>query len=111
MKHYEVVAAVIEYDNKILCMQRGNDCTAVTVEAVFCTVVSDLANRFANDLLDVHLCGCCDLSHHADKACGAEGFAGNAGHGILTQHFIKDGIGDFITDFVGVSLCHGFAGK
>lgn len=23
MKHYEVVAAVIEYDNKILCMQRG----------------------------------------------------------------------------------------
>ena len=22
MKHYEVVAAVIEYDNKILCMQR-----------------------------------------------------------------------------------------
>ena len=23
MKHYEVVAAVIEHDNKILCMQRG----------------------------------------------------------------------------------------
>ena len=23
MKHYEVVAAVIEFDNKILCMQRG----------------------------------------------------------------------------------------
>ena len=23
MKHYEVVAAVIEYENKILCMQRG----------------------------------------------------------------------------------------
>ncbi|MBQ2134423.1 MAG: NUDIX domain-containing protein, partial [Phascolarctobacterium sp.] len=23
MKHYEVVAAVIEYEDKILCMQRG----------------------------------------------------------------------------------------
>ena len=40
-----------------------------------------------------------------------EGFAGDAGVGVVLQAGIEDGVGDLVGDLVGVTLGHGLTGE
>ena len=94
-----------------LFVQRDNNGTAIAVKAVFCAVVTDLADGVANDSLHVHISARGDLTHYTHKTCGAKGLTSYAGHRVLAQHFVKDGIRDLVTDLVGMSLGNRFTCK
>ena len=94
-----------------LRVQGDDNGTAIAVKTVFCTVVTDLANGFADDSLNVHIRTGGDLTHYTHKTRGAECFAGYAGHRVLAQHFVKDGIRDLVADLVGMPLGNRFTCK
>ena len=93
-------------DVRGLGVQRGDHGAGIAVEAVFCPVIADLSDGFPHDLLDIHIRLGGDLAHDADKTCGDEGLAGDAGAGVLPQHFVKDRIGDLVADLVRMALGH-----
>ena len=94
-----------------LLVDGGDDGAGVAVKAVLGTGVSDLADGLADDLLEVHGSLGGDLTHDGHKAGGAEGLAGHAGHGILAEQLVQDGVGDLVGNLVGMTLGHGFAGE
>ena len=94
-----------------LLVQRDNNRTAIAVKTVFCAVVTDFANGVAYDSLHVNVSASGNLTHYANKTGGAKGFASYARHRVLTQHFVKDGIRNLITDFIGMSLGNRFTCK
>ncbi len=69
--------------------------------------VADFLDGFANDLGHIDPSGRGDFSGNDDHTCFGEGFAGDAGLGILSEDVIEDGVGDLVADFIGMTFGHG----
>ena len=66
-----------------LLVDRGENTAGITVETIFCTVIADLTDGLADDLLDIHICLCCDLAHYHNKTCCCACLTCNTAHRIL----------------------------
>ncbi len=94
-----------------LAVERGEDGAGVGVEAHSAVGVADAADGAADEVLEFDVGAGGDFAGDDDEAGGAEGFAGDAGHGVLTEHFVEDGVGDLVRNLVGVSDGDGFGGE
>ena len=87
-----------------LLVDAGQDAAGFVVEAVMGAGVADLADRVADDLLEIGVALRGDLAgdeHHAGRGYR---LAGDAALGVLGQQGVEDGVRDLVADFVGVSI-------
>ena len=66
-----------------LLVDCSENTAGITVETIFCTVIADLTDGLADDLLDIHICLCCDLAHYHNKTCCCACLTCNTAHRIL----------------------------
>ena len=85
---------------------RADNCTAITVKAILCSVISDLSHSLTNYILKINVRLCRDLTHNNHKPCCTYRFACNTAHRILLKDRIKDRIGDLIADLIRMSFCY-----
>ena len=100
-----------EGDVRTLAVDVGDDGTGVGVEAELCTGIADVRHDLADDLLKIDVAVGGDLAHNVDEAGGCTGLAGHAGVGVVGQDLIEDGVGDLVTDLVGMALGDGLGRK
>ncbi len=83
----------------------------LVVDAVFGVVVADPLDGVARDLniIDVGVRGDFARQHH--QAGVAQGFGSDAGARILFQDGVEDGVGNLVSDLVGVAFRNGFGSK
>ena len=62
-----------------------NHTTGICIKSIFASGITDLANRITNDLLNIHICFCGDLTHNQNHTCSGSSFAGYTAHWILCQ--------------------------
>ena len=94
-----------------LLVDGDHNAAGIAVEAVFSPVIADLADRLADDLLDVHICVGGDLTHDHHKACGGAGLTCHTAHGVLLHQCVQDRIRDRVAHFIRMSLCYGLRCK
>ena len=70
-------------DIRGLFVQGYDHPAGITVKAVFGPVIANLANGFANHLLDVYICVSSHLTHHQHKSCGTARLTGHTAHRVL----------------------------
>ena len=104
----EVLEAVVKVetlsDIRGLLLNGDEQVEGLVVEALGGVVVTDVLDGIADDLLVVELGLGGDLTEdHYHTGLGG-GLAGNLGEGVLSQAGVEDGIGDLISDLVGVTL-------
>ena len=93
---------------------RGDDVldeNAVRVKDVVIVHVADLANGIAHDLDVVELGLGGDFTADDDDITLGVGLAGDTAVLVLTDAGIEHGVGDGVTDFVGVTFTDGLGGK
>ena len=79
----------------------------VAVETIFCTVVTDLTQSIANDTFYINISACGDFTHYENDTCCGACFAGNSCFRVFCQDCVQNGVGDLVTDLVGMSFCYG----
>ncbi len=94
-----------------LAVDGGDDGAGVAVEALEGVVVADLADRVADESLEVDVGLGGDLAGDDDEAGAGEGLAGDAAGGVLGEAGVEDGVGDLVGDLVGVTFGHGLTGE
>jgi hypothetical protein len=87
-----------------LCMYRADNGTGRCFKAVFTARITYLRNGISYDPLNVNACLSGDLTHNVYNTRSCKGFASNTAIRILLKHCIQDGIGNLVTNFVGVSF-------
>ena len=94
-----------------LLVVTNEDGATLMVDAVFGVVIADALENVAGeaDVIDVGARG--DFTCENDEARGAEGFRGNAAHGILFETGVEDGVRDLVRDLVGMTFTDGFGSK
>ena len=78
----------------------------VHVEAIFRRSVSDLISEVPNDLGDIEQRICCDLAADEQQPHCHVRIART--QTIMSQTFVKNGVGDLVTELVDVPFRHGF---
>ena len=73
--------------------------------------IAGVLDGFASDVDEVERLIGRDLAGDHAEAGGDHGFAGDATGGVAGQDGVEDGVGDAITEFVGVSFGDGLRGK
>ena len=94
-----------------LFVKSCDHCTGICIKTILCIVISDLADSITNDLLDINVSLCCDLTHNKYKTRSSSSLACNTAHRILLHHSVKDGIGNRVADFVRMSFSYRFRCK
>jgi hypothetical protein len=95
---------------RLLC--NGNhDRARVRIEAHVRAGEADLANRVARDLRIVELCLGGDLTEEHHEARLRGGLASHAALRILREARVEDGVGDGVTQLVGVTFGNGLGGE
>ena len=98
-------------DVRALVVDGGHHGTGPAVEGLLRSVVADVHDSPADDRVDIHIGFGRDLAHDGDHAGRRKGLAGNAGGGILLKDRVEHGVGHLVTQFVRMSLGHGFGSK
>jgi len=70
--------------------------------------VTDAFVNFSGDFGRIKLCFSRDFPADDKKTMGSEAFYCDTAFGVLGQTRIKDGVGNLITDFIGVPAGDGF---
>ncbi len=91
-------------DIRGLLLDGDEKVASLVVETLGRVIVADILDGVADNLLVVDLCLGGDLAEDHDHTGLGGGLTGNLGEGILSQAGIEDGIGDLISDLVGVAL-------
>ncbi len=81
------------------------------VEANVFVGVADVANHFAGDLLYIDVSLGSDLSGNATEISGYQSFTGHTAATVASEVGIQHGVGDLITDLVGVAFGNGFGSE
>ncbi len=89
-----------------LAVDRRDDAAGIAVEPVLRVGVADLADGFANQLLDVDVGVGGDLAGDEAEASGDERFARHAAGRILGEDRVQDAVRDLIGDLVRMSFRH-----
>ncbi|MPM92723.1 hypothetical protein SDC9_139859 [bioreactor metagenome] len=88
-KHHALVTCAAhvvvgaQRDVGALLVNVGDHRTSVGVEPIFCTGVTDAADRLAHNFGDIHIAGGRDLPHHVHKAGADRCLTGYAPVGVL----------------------------
>ena len=69
-------------------------------------ITAHVSDDLPGNLGDVYIAGGGNLPHDVDKAGGGGGFASYPGVRVLLQNSVQDGVGDLVTNLVGVTLSH-----
>ena len=94
-----------------LFVKSCDNCAGICVKTIICIVISDLADRITNDLLDINICLCCDLTHNKYKTCCSSSLTCNTAHWVLCHHSVKDRVRNRVADFVRMSFSYRFRSK
>ena len=94
-----------------LLIQCHDHTAGIAVKAIFCTVIADLTDGLAHDLLNVHISIGGDLAHNHNQTGGGAGLARYTAHRVFFHQRIQDCIGDCIAHFVRMSLSNGLGSK
>jgi len=94
-----------------LAVDGGDDGAGVAVEALEGIVIADLADRLADQGLEVDVGLGGDLTGDDDEAGAGEGLAGDAALGVFGEAGVEDGVGDLVGDLVGMTFGHGLTGE
>ena len=95
-------------DVRGLLREQVRDEDLVGVEDVVVVHVTDLADRGADDFLEVDLGFRGELAGDDDVVALDQGLAGDAGETVLGEAGVEDGVRDAIGDLIGVTLADGF---
>lgn len=91
-----------------LLIEGHDDGGSFVVHSDFSGVIPDFLDGLSSDEFDVGFCGGTDLSEdHADGVLDC-GLACHHGVGIFGETGVEDGIGDIVTEFVGVAAGDAF---
>ena len=91
-----------------LLVDRDERAARAVVEAVARVGVADLADRVADDVLELDVRGRRDLAQDDDRAGRGGRLAGDAGGGVVAQDRVEDRVRDLVTHLVGVAFGHRF---
>ena len=94
-----------------LLLDRDERAAGQVVEAVVRPGVADVADRVADDRLDVDVGRRRDLAEDHHEARRRRGLAGDARVRVLADDRVEDGVGDLVAHLVGVTLGHRFGGE
>ncbi len=94
-----------------LALDGAHDRASGGVKTVESVVVADLLDGLANQFVVIDVRASGDFSRNHDQARSHQRFAGNTALGILPHHFIENGIGNLVGNFVRVAFRHRFGGK
>jgi hypothetical protein len=91
-------------DIRGLLLNGDQEVEGLVVEALGRVIIANVLDGITDNLLvvDVGLCG--DLAKDHDHACLGRGLTGNLGQRVLGQTGVQDGVGDLVSDLVGVTL-------
>ena len=92
-------------------MHRRQHVAGIAVEAHIGGVVADIQHHLPGNGGNVHLRGGGDFAHDHHHAGGGAGFAGHAGHGILSQDRVQHRVGYLVAQLVGMAFGDGFGSK
>jgi hypothetical protein len=81
------------------------------IEANILIGIAYILNGFSNDSLNVKFCGGSNFTHYVNRIGGAKGFTRNTRHRVRCKYSIKNRIGNFIANLVGMSLGYRLRGK
>ena len=81
------------------------------IKSIHCIVIADLTNGFACDSGNVDVPGRAHLSGDNNETSCCKTFTSDVCVGILAKCIVEDGIGDLITELVGVTFRNGFRGE
>ena len=90
-----------------LLLNGNEDVASLVVEALLGRVVANVLDGVTDDLLVVDLGLGGDLTEDHDHAGLGGSLASNLGEGVLLEAGIEDGVGDLVSDLVGVALADG----
>lgn len=90
-----------------LLLNGNEDVASLVVEALLGRVVTDVLDGVTDDLLVVDLGLGGDLTEDHDHAGLGGSLASDLGEGVLLEAGIEDGVGDLVSDLVGVTLADG----
>lgn len=90
-----------------LLLDGDEDIAGLEIKALGGVVVTNILDGIADDLLVVEAGLGGDLTKDHDHAGLGGRLARNLGEGVVLQAGIEDGIGDLISDLVGVALSYG----
>ena len=90
-----------------LLLNGNEQVQGLVVKALLGVIVADVLDGLAHDLLVVELGIGGDLAKDHDHAGLGGSLASDLGEGILSQAGVEDGIGDLISDLIGVTLTDG----
>ena len=116
-EHHALVASALIFrvfaDNALgdiggLLVDSGEHGAGLSVEAHFGAGVADILDGLTNDGGEVGVTLGGDLAGDDGHAGGHEGLTGHVGVGILLEQGVEHGIGDLVSDFVGMAFGHGF---
>ncbi len=105
------VAVHAHGDIAALLVDGGQHRTGPGVKAVGGIAVADLVHGAADDVGDVHVAFCGNFAHHGHHPGGGDGLAGYPSIGVLGQNGVQNGVGDLVTDLVGMSFGDGLGGE
>ena len=90
----------------------GNDyCCGFVIHSDFVGIISNFLNGLSGDLFEVDVSTCADLpENHADWVFDGT-LACDFSVGVFFEAGVKDGVGDVVTEFVGVSGGDVFRGE
>jgi len=94
-----------------LTLDGADHSAGVGVKTVFGVVIADLANRFASDFVVIDVRAGGNLARDDDQTGGDQRFASYAPPGILAHDFIENGVGDLVSDLVGMTFSNGLGSE
>lgn len=94
-----------------LLLNGNQDVTGLVVETLLGRVVTNLLDSVSDDLLVVDLRPGGDLTKDHDHTSFGGGLTSDLGEGVLSETSVEDGIGDLVTDLVGVALTNGLGSE
>src|SRR5580704_3850642 len=94
-----------------LFVDGADDAAGFSVEAKFGAGVANVANDFAGEIGEIDVSRGGNFAVDYYEARGDQGFAGYAAHGIVFHDGVEDGVGNLVSDFVGMALGYRFRGK
>lgn len=91
-----------------LLLNGDQDVAGLVVETLFRVIVTNVFDSVSDDLLVVEAGLGGDLAKYHDHTGLGGSLASNLGERVLSEACIEDGVGDLISDLVGVAFSYRF---
>ena len=86
-----------------LLVESGDNRAGVAVKAVFGIIIADIIDNSPCDFGNINLRACGYFAHNHNHARCAAALAGNSAVRVFCKNCVKHGVGNLVTDFVGMT--------